>query len=322
MLLFSVLPLPPQPPSVSRYRRIGTRIRKVPMLITPEAKHRTQILHPAAFPFPASRTSTAAAATAAATTSITPLVLSPSVTREETASSPARQGPALDPRRCGMDHSVGIVFVFPPTTVSCRKLRWGSGLGWVRRGRVDVRFRRRSFGRGTAEISVSMVRYESPTRDHTTSHHSLSKLAIWTVGAESRCIGPTDDSPDMSPRALWSERTEPPIVVWALHPPIPWVVVETLPSQLAFPGLDEPDAHGHRPEIEVVRVLAVVPDLAEITEVVLAHCGLLFALSRVGGERRWGLEVCRGRGRVTIRTHRRREGTSGRKERQSTNLVI
>lgn len=151
-------------------------------------------------------------------------------------------------------------------------------------------------------------------RNHTTSHHSLSKFAVRTVGAEPRRIGPTDDSPDMSPRALWSKRTEPPVVVRAFHPPITWVVVEALAPQLAFPSLDEPDAHGHRPEIEVVRVLAVVPDLAEITEVVLAHCSLLFALSRVGGQRRWGLEVCRGRGRVTIRAHRRREGTSGREE--------
>jgi hypothetical protein len=126
----------------------------------------------------------------------------------------------------------------------------------------------------------------------------------------------------MSPGALWSKRTEPPIVIRAFHPPISWVVVETLPSQLAFPGLDEPDAHGHRPEIEVVRVLAVIADLAEITEVVLANCGLLFALSRMSWKRRWGLEVCRGRDGVTIRTHRRREGTSGRKEGQSANLVI
>jgi hypothetical protein len=141
------------------------------MLITPEAKHRTQILDPAAFPFPASSTSAStAAAAASSSSSITSLVLSPSVTREETACSPTRQGTALDPRRCGMNHGVGVVSVFPPTTVSCWKLRWGASLSRVRRGRVDVRFRWRSFGRGTAKNSVSMIRFKLLIlmRDHTT----------------------------------------------------------------------------------------------------------------------------------------------------------
>lgn len=69
------------------------------------------------------------------------------------------------------------------------------------------------------------------------------------------------------------------------------MVIQTLSSKLALANLLEPDTLGHGAEVEVVGVLAVVAHLAEVSEVVLAYCQLLFALSWVSGEGRRRFEV-------------------------------
>jgi len=110
----------------------------------------------------------------------------------------------------------------------------------------------------------------------------------------------------MPTRAFRAERTPPPIVIWTLDPPVPPVEIEALPTQLAFPNLLKGHADGHRAEVEVVGVLAIVAYLAQVSEVVLAYCCFLFPFARMGRKRRRRSEVGGGGGSVAVGAKGRR----------------
>ena len=111
----------------------------------------------------------------------------------------------------------------------------------------------------------------------------MSEFTVWTIWAESSKVCAAGYAPYMLPRAVGPQWAEPTVVVWALYPSIPRMEVQAFSSQLAFAGLDKPNAHRHRTQIEIMRVLAVVAYFAQVTKVVLAHCRLLFSFSWVGG---------------------------------------
>lgn len=129
----------------------------------------------------------------------------------------------------------------------------------------------------------------------------LSLLAVWSVRTEPGKVRLTQRPPDVPPRALGAQPAEASVVVGALDAPVLRVVVQTLAAELALAELDEPHACRHRAQVPVVRVLAVVADLAQVTQVVLAHGRLLLAFSRMRRQRRLRLEVDRSRLRVTQR---------------------
>lgn len=97
----------------------------------------------------------------------------------------------------------------------------------------------------------------------------------------------------MSPGAFRPQYTKAPVIVRTLYQPLVGIrmVIQTLPAQLALPQLDKPYTHRHRPEIKVVRVLAVVAHLAQVSEVVLAYCRLFLSLAWVVGQDRRGEKV-------------------------------
>jgi len=98
--------------------------------------------------------------------------------------------------------------------------------------------------------------------------------------------------------------------------------IQTLPTQLALPRLHKPNTNRHCPQIKVVGILAIIPDLAKVPEVMLAYRGLLLAFSGMEGEWRWGFEVGRGGGGVAVWTEGRGEGAAGWEEGEGAYLVV
>jgi hypothetical protein len=128
----------------------------------------------------------------------------------------------------------------------------------------------------------------------------------------------------MPPWTLGSVHAETPIVVRALDAPLVLarMEVQTLAAQLALAQLDIEDAQRHRPQVEVVRVLAIVAHLAEIPQIMLADGRLLLALPRMRWQHRWSAEVVRGRLGVAVRTERGGKGAARWEEGESAYLRV
>ena len=100
------------------------------------------------------------------------------------------------------------------------------------------------------------------------------------------------------------------------------MVIQTLSPQLTLPRLDEPDARRHGTKIEVVRVLAVVPYLAKVPEIVLADGHLLLAFAWVDREGRMGFEIGWRGGGVPEWTQKRGKGATRGEEGEAAYLII
>ena len=98
--------------------------------------------------------------------------------------------------------------------------------------------------------------------------------------------------------------------------------VQAFSAEFALPRLDEEDADGHGAEVEVVRVLAVVADLAQVSQVMFANCRLLFAFTRVRREWWRGFEVCWGGSCMAVGALGGGQGAAGREEGEAAYLVV
>lgn len=150
----------------------------------------------------------------------------------------------------------------------------------------------------------------------------LCFLTVWTIRAKPRHIRPTHHPPHMPSLAIRTQHTEPAIIIRAFHPPIPHMVVQALSAKLALTLLQEPDTHGHRPQVEIMRVLAVIAHLAEVPQVMFAYCCFLFALAGVLREGIGWFEVQVGRGGMSVGALGRWQGTAKGEKGESADLVV
>ena len=71
-----------------------------------------------------------------------------------------------------------------------------------------------------------------------------------------------------------------------------------------------------------MRVLAVVADLAQVSQVMFANCRLLFAFTRVRREWWRGFEVCWGGSCMAVGALGWGQGAAGREEGEAAYLVV